>query len=71
MLTNSVKSTLRCHVGDSMRRKAHQAAAYNQWLAGEIQAAIDDPRASIPHDEVMAELAADTAALPAVRKKRA
>lgn len=52
-------------------RKAHQAAAYNQWLASEIQAAIDDPRASIPHDEVMAELAADTAALPAVRKKRA
>jgi hypothetical protein len=50
-------------------RGAHQAAAYNQWLAGEIQAAIDDPRPNIPHDEVMAEMDADIAALP--KKKRA
>jgi hypothetical protein len=48
---------------------AHEAAAYNQWLAGEIQASIDDPRPSIPHDEVMAEMDADIAALP--KKKRA
>ena len=45
-------------------RQAHEAAAYNQWLAGEIQASIDDPRTSIPHDEVMAEMDADIAALP-------
>jgi len=50
-------------------RGAHEAAAYNQWLAGEIQASIDDPRPSIPHDEVMAEMNADIAALPT--KKRA
>ncbi|WP_298158588.1 hypothetical protein [Ferrovum sp.] len=50
-------------------RQAHEAAAYNQWLAGEIQASIDDPRPSIPHDEVMAEMDADIAALP--KKKRA
>ena len=50
-------------------REAHEAAAYNQWLAGEIQASIDDPRPSIPHDEVMAEMDADIAALP--KKKRA
>ncbi|EKN4765953.1 hypothetical protein FG469_004240 [Yersinia enterocolitica] len=50
-------------------RGAHEAAAYNQWLAGEIQASIDDPRPSIPHDEVMAEMEADIAALP--KKKRA
>ena len=53
---------------DAMRG-AHEAAAYNQWLAGEIQASIDDPRPSIPHDEVMAEMEADIAALP--KKKRA
>jgi hypothetical protein len=53
---------------DAMR-VAHEAAAYNQWLAGEIQASIDDPRPSIPHDEVMAEMNADIAALP--KKKRA
>jgi hypothetical protein len=50
-------------------RQAHEAAAYNQWLAGEIQASIDDPRPGIPHDEVMAEMDADIAALP--KKKRA
>jgi hypothetical protein len=48
---------------DAMRG-AHEAAAYNQWLANEIQASIDDPRASIPHDEVVAEMDADIAALP-------
>ena len=50
-------------------RGAHEAAAYNQWLADEIQASIDDPRPSIPHNEVMAEMEADMAALP--KKKRA
>lgn len=56
-------------------RKAHEAAAYNEWLAAEIQEAIDDPRPSIPHDEVMAEMDADIAALVAggkpARRKRA
>lgn len=50
-------------------RGAHEAAAYNSWLASEIQASIDDPRPSIPDDEVMAEMDADIAALP--KKKRA
>ena len=63
----------RHHVGAMQRhqamRGAHEAAAYNQWLAGEIQASIDDPRPSIPYDEVMAEMDADIAALP--KKKRA
>jgi hypothetical protein len=49
-------------------RGAHEAAAYNQWLASEIQASIDDPRPSIPHDEVIAEMDATIAALP--KKKR-
>lgn len=55
---------------DAMRT-AHEAAAYNQWLACEIQASIEDPRPSIPHDEVMAEMDADIAALPTVKRKRA
>jgi hypothetical protein len=37
-------------------RQAHRAAAWSQWLAAEIQEAIDDPRPSIPHDEVMARM---------------
>lgn len=40
---------------DAMR-EAHEAAAYNQWLAVEIQEAIDDSRPSIPDDEVMARM---------------
>jgi hypothetical protein len=52
-------------------RDAHQAAAYTKWLAAEIQESIDDPRPSIPHDEVMAEMGVDIAALPAVKRKRA
>ena len=58
---------------DAMR-KAHQAAAYTEWLAAEIQEAIDDPRPNISHDDVMAEMDADIAALmaehkPATRKR--
>lgn len=49
-------------------RKAHEAAAYNQGLVAEIQEAIDDPRPSIPHDEVMAEMDADITALVAEQK---
>lgn len=44
-------------------REAHEAAAYNKWLAAEIQASIDDPRPSIAHDEVMAQMDADITAL--------
>lgn len=40
---------------DAMR-EAHEAAAYNQWLAAEIQEAIDDPRPGTPHDEVMEQM---------------
>ena len=50
---------------DAMR-KAHQAAAYSKWLAAEIQEAIDDPHSSVPHDEVMARMDADIAALRVV-----
>lgn len=42
-------------------RKAHQAAAYMKWLAAGIQEAIDDPRPSVPHDEVMARMVANLA----------
>jgi len=50
-------------------RQAHEAAAYNHWLTAEIQASIDDLRPNLSHDDVMAEMDADIAALP--KKKRA
>lgn len=46
-------------------RRAHQAAAYSEWLAAEIQDAIDDPRPNLSHDEVMAEMDADITELEA------
>ena len=48
-------SRSRQNCADAMR-EAHEAAAYNQWLAVEIQEAIDDSRPSIPDDEVMARM---------------
>ncbi len=51
-------------------RGAHEAAAYNQWLAAEIQDAIDDPRPSVPHDEVMARMDARIARHKASREAR-
>jgi hypothetical protein len=55
-------------------RKAHKAAAYSDWLAAEIQAAIDDPRPSLTHDDIMAEMDTDINAMvsgqkPARRKR--
>ena len=44
-------------------RDAHQAAAYNQQLAGDIQASLDDPRPSLSHEEVMAQMDAEIARL--------
>jgi hypothetical protein len=52
-------------------RQAHEAAAYNQWLAAEIQEAIDDPRPSVPHNEVMTRMDARIARHKAAGAKRA
>jgi hypothetical protein len=51
-------------------RKAHEAAAYNDWLASEVQEATDDPRPNLPHEDVVAEIDADIAA-PAPGRKSA
>ena len=39
-----------------------EAEAYDAWLRAEIEASLADPRPSIPHDQVMAELRAIIAA---------
>lgn len=52
-------------------RGAHEAAAYNQWLGAEIQEAVDDPRPSLPHDEVMGRMDARIARHKATGAKRA
>ncbi|MGY2231922.1 antitoxin [Pseudomonas tolaasii] len=35
-----------------------QADSYDRWFRAKVQASIDDPRPSIPHDQVMAEMRA-------------
>ncbi len=55
---------------DAMR-EAHEAAAYNQWLAAEIQESIGDLRPSVPHDEVMIRMDARIAHHKAAGTKRA
>ena len=37
-------------------RDAHQAAAFNQQLAKDIEASLADPRPSVSHEEVMARM---------------
>ncbi|TAL90066.1 MAG: hypothetical protein EPN62_14480 [Candidimonas sp.] len=48
--------------------KAHQAVAYTEWLSAEIQDSINDPRPSIPHEEVMAKMEAKIATLKSDHK---
>ena len=43
-----------------------QATSYDRWLIAKIQASMDDPRPSIPNDQVMAEM---HALMEAKRKK--
>lgn len=35
-----------------------QAASYDRWLRAKVQASIDDPRPSIPNEQVMVEMLA-------------
>ena len=43
--------------------RAHEAAAYNEWLKKEVQEAIDDPTPSFTHEEAMALMDAEVKAL--------
>jgi hypothetical protein len=46
-------------------RRAHEAAAYDEWLRGKVQASRNDPRPSISNDDMKAEFAKRRAALRA------
>ena len=35
-----------------------QAASYDRWFRAKVQNSIDDPRPSIPHEQVIAEIKA-------------
>ncbi|MDN5752572.1 MAG: hypothetical protein L0H15_04720 [Nitrosospira sp.] len=44
-------------------KNAHEAAAYKGWLTQQVQEAIDDPRPSVPHEQVAAAWEMERAAL--------
>ncbi|KEY57120.1 hypothetical protein [Serratia sp. DD3] len=48
-----------------------QADSYDRWFRARVQAALDDPRPGIPHDEAMAKLDKLLEEKRALRAKRA
>ena len=52
-----VSRSTRADASQRMKR-AHEAAAYDKWFRAQVQASIDDPRPSIPHEQVMADMQA-------------
>jgi hypothetical protein len=44
-------------------KRAHEAAAFDAWFCTQVQAAIDDPRPSVSHDQAKKRFAARKAAL--------
>ena len=58
----SIHTKRRADASERMKR-AHEAAAYDKWFRAQVQESLDDPRPSIPHEEVMAEFAGRRAAL--------
>lgn len=47
-----------------------EAESYDRWFRAQVLEAIDDPRPSIPHDQVMAEMREIIARKRAERKMR-
>ena len=60
---DSLKTTRSRPDQSAALKKAHEAAAHSKWLKEQVQAAIDDPRPSIEHDQVMKNLDAKLASL--------
>lgn len=46
-------------------RRAHEAAAYDEWLRGKVESSRSDPRPSISNDDMKTEFATRRAALRA------
>ena len=44
-------------------KRTHDAAAYDAWFREQVQESVDDPRPSIPHEEVERQFATRRAAL--------
>jgi hypothetical protein len=79
MLTPGHRPTLRAATEATMNlspivsefETEEQAADYDRWFRAKVQESIDDPRPSIPHDQVMAEMEAIIAEAEAKHRKSA
>lgn len=47
-----------------------QATSYDRWFRAKVQASLDDPRPSVPHDEAMARIRATIDAAKRKRKQK-
>ncbi|CAB3774746.1 hypothetical protein [Paraburkholderia humisilvae] len=59
----NVKTTRTRHDSSERLRDAHEAAAYDKWFRQQVQESLDDPRPSVPHEVVKADMAARRAKL--------
>ena len=67
---NDITRRKRTDAAERMKH-AHAAADYDKWFRAQVQESIDDPRPSIPHEEVKAEFAAKRATLRKRMSKKA
>lgn len=65
--TGGVARTVREDASVRMKR-AHEAAAYDQWFRLQVQESLDDPRPSVPHGQVMGDV---QAVIDAARQRKA
>jgi len=56
---------------EAMKAKHAGAAAYDKWVRGQVQEAIDDPRPTIAHDDVMKKAGARIEAMRKGKRAKA
>jgi len=54
----------------ALKATHERAAAYDDWIRSEVQAAIDDPSPAISHSEVMSDVRAEIAAMRKSKRAR-
>lgn len=63
---DTLKATRRPDRSEALKR-AHEAAAYDEWFRAQVQASVDDPRADVADGDARAKFAARKAALRQAR----
>ena len=67
----SAAEVLRDLMRDNVESREAPEPGYDEWFRAEVQKSLDDPRPSIPHDQVVAEVRAKLEARIAKAAKRA